>query len=431
MSSAVSHGSRLDSPVRCGRLLGQLRYAPAVSAPSRRAQIRSSKAPTSPSRSGSARYSWILSLALLLPALVGLAVELERGAIYNWDLMGYVGCLVELDTSDPEEIHRRVLEVVHTEVPAPFRPRLLAHDRFRNHPDFAWGREVATNPQAFVSQLDWYRPRVGFTALAATAHQVFGQPLLASIRAAISASYVALGLILWACLGRQLGPWLGAAVALAVVASEPVTSVTALHTADLPATVVLLGGLWALLRSRSLTPAWILFTAAVLVRPDHAVTCVVVLAIAAFSGAAPKTPRIHFAGAMAGLTALYVLIGTLAHHPGWIRLFSFTFVERRVDLSDARFDPGEYLAAFPGTLWDLGSTSTPIFATLALLLCIFLPRRTQEQQTLHCLTVGLSTAFALRFLLFPVAWDRFWLPLDLWVVVTLVITLSFHRRRVG
>ena len=148
--------------------------------------------------------AWLLSLAIALPALVGLAGSLERKAIYNWDLMGYVGCLVELETDDPSEIHQRVLEVVATEVPAAIRPRLLADPQFRHHPDWAWGREVATDSEAFARQLDWYRPRVGFTALMALVHRGFGLQPLASLRAVVTASHVALGLLLLAWLSLPL-----------------------------------------------------------------------------------------------------------------------------------------------------------------------------------------------------------------------------------
>lgn len=369
--------------------------------------------------------AWILSAAILLPALFWLAGTLEEKSLHNWDLMGYVGCLIELDTDDPAEIHRRVLEVVETEVPKSIQPRLLAHPRFRHHPDWPWGREVATDPAAFVGQLDWYRPRVGFTALLAATHRGLGLPPLASLRAVVSASLVALGLILWAWLGRRLGPWPGAAIALAIVASEPVADVAKLHTADLTATVPLLAGLWALLDGRRAWHALFLFLLAVLIRPDHAVTAVIVLVLAAGSGQlAPRTPRKWLLAGAGGLAALYAVVGALTHHPGWTRLFYFTFVERRVDLSDARFELGEYLSAFSGTAWDLGNTSTPLFAALAALLCIALPRQTPDQLRLLVLTRALTAAFSLRFLIFPVIWDRFWLPLDLWVVVALVFAFK-------
>ena len=369
--------------------------------------------------------AWILSAAILLPALLLLARSLERKAFHNWDLMGYVGCLIEFDTGDPAEIHRRVLEVVETEVPKPIQPRLLAHPQFRHHPDWKWGREVATDPDAFVAQLDWYRPRVGFTALLAVAHRGLGLPPLASLRAVVSASLVALGLLLWAWLGRRLGPWPGAGLALAVVASEPVAGVAKLQTADLTATVPLLAALWALLDGRRAWPALALFLLAVLIRPDHAVTAVIVLLVAGASGAvATQTPRKWLLAGAGGLAAAYVAIGALTHHPGWTRLFYFTFVERRVDLSAARFDLGEYLSAFTGTAWDLGNTSTPLFAALALMLCVALPRQTPDQQRLLLLTRALTAAFALRFVVFPVIWDRFWLPLDLWVLLALVFVAT-------
>lgn len=370
--------------------------------------------------------AWVLSLAIVLPALIGLAGSLERKAIHNWDLMGYVGCLVELETDDPAEIHRRVLEVIETEVPAPIRPRLLADPKFRHHPDWQWGREVATDPEAFVAQLDWYRPRVGFTALVAAAHHLFDLPPLASLRAVISASFVALGLLLWAWIGRQRNPWLGAALALGASASVPMTAITKLHTADLTATVPLLAALWALQDGRRAWPALSLLLTAVLVRPDHAVTCVVLLLVATFSPSiTPRSSRRLLAGGAVGLTALYLALGALTHHPGWTRLFSFTFVERRVDLSGARFELGEYLAAFRGTAWDLGSTSTPIFAALAIVLCLALPNKgTTDEIRLRRLTLALTAAFLVRFLLFPVLWDRFWLPLDLWVLIAWVLTLT-------
>ena len=372
--------------------------------------------------------AWLLSLAIALPALVGLAGSLERKAIYNWDLMGYVGCLVELETDDPSEIHQRVLEVVATEVPAAIRPRLLADPQFRHHPDWAWGREVATDSEAFARQLDWYRPRVGFTALMALVHRGFGLQPLASLRAVVTASHVALGLLLFAWLGRRLGPWLGAGLALALMASDPVAGVAKLHTADLTAAVPLLAGLWALLDARRAWPALALLLLAVLLRPDHAVTCSVVLLVAALThDVTPRSRRGVLAGGAAGLTVLYVALGHVTQHPGWTRLFSFTFVERRVDLSKARFDLGEYLSAFTGTAWDLGATSTPLFAVLAVLLCIYLPRQTPEECRLHRLTLALSAAFALRFLVFPVIWDRAWLPLDLWVLAVLVLALTGRR----
>lgn len=398
-----------------------------------------------PSPSRNERLAWIVS-AVLLAAGVGLLLDLaDRPRIFNWDLVAYTGLVHELEVAlegipparRAAEVHRRTYEDLEAELPANVYERLTAHPRYRDHRAWEWGRQVTRDPDAFSAALRFYRGRVGFTGLVFLVHRA-GVPTVRAVRVACLAGYVAVVVLLWAWIGSRFhtsrrpwqGPLAGLSVAMATGLAAPLADVARLWTPDLAGAFFLLAGLRALLVRTGAVPALVLFLAAVLVRPDHALTLAIVLAAAALTpGLVRRTRRPIVAAAAVGFPLLYLALGAWSGHPGWTALFHFTFVEERVDLSGASVGWADYLGAFADLAARFGHSASLLFFVLGTLLVTFTPRRWDFRGVAeNRILLALLLAFGLRFLLFPVLWPRFWIPLDLFVLIVLCGRLSLAVR---
>lgn len=378
-----------------------------------------------------------MASALLLAAGIALLLHLaDRPRIFNWDLVAYTGLVHELETTlegvDPAEraaeVHRRTYEDLEAELPPNAFDRLTAHPRYRGHRAWEWGRDVTRDPQAFSAALDLYRGRVGFTALVFLVHRT-GVPPVRAVRVASLAGYAALVVLLWAWIGSRFRgrrpPWSGPLAslvgAMALGLSAPLAGVARLWTPDLASAVFLLGGLCALLSLPRALPAVLLFVAAVLLRPDHALAIAFVLAAASVTpGLVHRTRRTVVAIAAIGFPILYLALGAWSGHPGWAALFHFTFVEERVDLAGVGVGWTEYAGAFTGLADRFGESASVLFFVLGILLSVTLARRDDVGSPAESrVLLALLVAFALRFLLFPALWPRLWIPLDLFVLTVL------------
>jgi len=374
----------------------------------------------------------------LLVFLAGLAILFNLRPLYNWDLVGYVGAVLEWETPGAAALHARTYGLLARDLPpAAFRELLQR---------LPYTRVVARDPEAFVEQLPFYRVKVGYVALLAGLRAI-GMDLHRAVALVSALSTVGCLAILFLWLEGSVGSGRAAWMAAAVGLSPPLIALGRLATPDALACLLVFAASWQLgVGHRNLAVG--LGTAAVTVRPDTLVF--IGLLALTWAWQAPRAGD-RGRGVLLGALALAAYWGEThwAHAYPWTVLFHHTFTGW---LDDPRHfhggvTPGLYLRVVAGELPHLQSSVLTLVAAWlglvaglggrltrqwargvgsAILPWSGLPSSALPSSALPpaALLPAALAAVALHFLLFPSLADRFFVPQGLLVLVAVVAMLG-------
>lgn len=377
-----------------------------------------------------------LALALAILVLARTVVHLDREPALNWDMLPAMALALEWGEEDEVEVHRRTYEAARAEL----SPEAFA--------DLSAGVAVRAaryqDPAAFHEHLAFFRSRVLYT-LSIRALHAFGVPLT---RATwwVPLGAFALGAVLfllWSA--RYLPLALACVLALGLAHTPALLNQANTSTADGLATLLVLGGAYALLERRSFALGAVLLALAIGARPDS-VILVGFLAAAAFflypleERPAPRALAIWVL-ASAGL---YLGLSRFAGEYGWWPLITISFEGKAMHPAalPTAVDWGKYgeilarqVDALPGDGYlktpageFTGSTLVFPYAALALLgLALGLRRRAAHGREVALLAALVAT-YTARFLLFPQLWDRFLAPFYALVPLCLLAIVTRELR---
>lgn len=352
-----------------------------------------------PVRNASRLATLAAPLLYLFVALYALALCVSR-PIHNWDMIGYIAAVKSFETSDPATIHAFTYDSLRRSVSAD-EYRALTTGPFRG--------AVASSPEALAEQTPFYRIRPLYNGLVYLLHRAgvdigFATHLLAGLG-------VALGVLLLyvAARGAVAPPLLFALPPLAMIFGA--FEVARLSTPDGLAYLALVLAALLFLRRRFL--ALYLFAPLCLGLRTDLILFTLPLMLLIAAGARERRRGALIA---AGLSvAVAVGIGLVWKAPGWSTLLHFTFVHS--DLNPLSSATGVtvreyadilkeglksllykkpfllYLIAAGYSLWLIPPTALRSGRALA------------SPAAVLALT-GMVFAGA-HFLLFPVAWIRF------------------------
>jgi hypothetical protein len=384
---------------------------------------------------------WPGALALALTALVLARTvrHLDRDPALNWDMLPAMALAVEWTEEDPVEVHRRTYEAARAELP----PEVFA--------DLSAGVAVRAaryrDPQAFHEHLAFFRSRVLYT-LAVRGLHALGTPLT---RATwwVPLGAFALGaalFVLWCA--RYLPLALACVLALGLAHTPALLNQANTSTADGLATLLVLGGAYALLERRSFALGAVLLALAIGARPDSVILVGCLAAAAFLLYPRDERPSLRVLAAWVLASAgLYLGLARFAGEYGWWPLITISFEGKAVHPAALPTDVdwgeyGEILArqvdALPGDGYlktpageFTGSTLVFLYAALAVLALVPALRARAAHGREAAVLAALLATYLVRFLLFPQLWDRFLAPFYALVPLCLLAMIVREQRSRG
>ncbi|MEZ0225406.1 MAG: hypothetical protein ACAH83_12695 [Alphaproteobacteria bacterium] len=338
--------------------------------------------------------------------------------VRNWDMMGYIACIVSDGTDDPKIIHERML----AEIKPVVWPELYTEYSEKNR--------LSADAGNFYRQIPFYRIKPLYVWAVRAVHAM-GAGLAASTWLVSTFSFVVLSAALawWRPDAANRGAWLLSLCALLLLGYLPLGTFAGYSTPD-PLSLMfftLAFMLWA--RRRSLAGYAVCNLLCVLTRPDALIqTIILTLYFMLFSAKdlrmKPSTATIAAGTACAGFIA--VQLATSA--PGWITLFVRGFIDDNFDFTagEAHLTIGQYFSAiFAGLKRELINPRFIFFVLLSAgaLAEAYRRRKTARLEWVWLIMAG-WTAFGARLLLFPATDERYFYGYYLLMIIGSIELLS-------
>jgi hypothetical protein len=327
--------------------------------------------------------------------------------VYNWDVIPYIACARSLETADVNDIHSFTYRMVQAGVPEPDRAKLLGLDGSN------YKKIMTKDPRAFNQQLFFYRIRIIYIAFIYLLHKTGVNIVFSTF--IISAVSVILGLwiIFHLCYGR---------IAVAFVYALPllclffgVLDVARLSTPD---GIAFLGVILSAYLYVSNKPNTILIFLPwlVAVRTD---LILFVLPLLGFMLIYQPNYRLRVLISLICSVAAYSVLNRYFQYPGWKTLFYFQFIERLAFPAAAATTSiswSQYLKIFcVNGLGDmiLFNKEFVLFLIFAWIGIYYVAIRRNIDYRADNRSVSLFACcliyILVHFVLFPAAWNRFFL----------------------
>ena len=381
-----------------------------------------------------------IACALLLACSVAWSLYLSfQKPVFNFDLVDYVALTIEWREPDPALVQQRTYEVLRAELP----PEVYADFTTGGAPTVKgpFRERIVHDLEAFEANLGFHRGRYLYTLTVLGLHAL-GVPLVTATAWPNRFFWTlnAILVVVWARRHFALAP--AALLALGVLYSPPVLSQLPGSSPDSMAMFFLALAACVLIERRAFRAGLALLTLTVLVRSDFVLVCGGIgLALFLFAERERRPSVGQLALWLGACAVIYLAIARTARDPGWWA--AFIGVNRRVGTFD-ELPPVKasfYLIGMREKLrvmhylgYDIGgdgsyvrgSTFVVAYAVAAVIGATLALRARWRELDLHvALLVGLAIATAVRIVVFPNLWDRYFVYL--WVPVPLVLVALFTR----
>lgn len=355
------------------------------------------------------------ALVLLLFLTLGLLAWVRP--TWEWDLLGYLGCVEELDGLAGEELHEAVYGRLEVEAPTEAVNELRSKNPYR--------QRLAQEPAAFEAQLPFYRGRIVYVGTLWALSKLGASPLGAAF-AISSLAGIALAWILFRWLARSRPAPVAAAFAGLGLLAAGHFEISTLATPDMLAACLALLGAWALLGLGRVGLAATAFALAVATRADHLLFVLPLVAWWAWRNGGGRRSLGGAAALLGASLGAYFLCTLGRETHGWWTVFHHTFFGYKA-FPEAETPPVDLAEAFAHGLRSLPQFKAwrPLaFTLLGLgLVASGLRRSRPRRESAGLAAAALAGALA-HFALLPVLWPRLMLPYWSLLVVALALALD-------
>lgn len=321
--------------------------------------------------------------------------------VRNWDMMGYIGCIIASDTADPTEIHDRML----AEIKPVVWPAL--------YDEYSQKNPLSADAGNFYRQLPFYRIKPLYVAAVKLTNSL-GAGLAASTWYVSTFSYIVMAAALawWRPEQANRGAWLLCLSALTVLGYLPLGTFAGYSTPDPMSLMffVLAFVLWT--RRKSLAGYTICNLLCVLTRPDALIQVVIITAYFVLFSAKDLRMKPASAAIAAGVSlAGYLSVQLAMDGPGWVPIFYRGFINDNFDFTtqEAHLTVAQYFAAIFAGIWR--ELVNPRFIFFVLLSLGALVEAYRRRATVRLEWVWLILAawacFSARMALFPSTDERY------------------------
>lgn len=354
-----------------------------------------------------------LGAGLLGLFIVMTAAVVQLFPVSNWDMLAYTASVLEADTADVGELHRKTYSLVKENVPEGEYLALTGDRPYRVH--------QAADAEAFHTMLGFYRLKILYVETARLLAAATGP--VEALRLISLASVLAIGGVLLVWLART-GTLMYGPVVAAFLSLSAFGYAALLVTPDLYATFFLLLAAFFYLERLDL-PASLALVAAFLVRPDQLALIGVLFVFAAIYGPGRWTMTACFFVCL----ATYVWLQRGSDHPGWWVHMWFSHIEYAPTLKG--FDPPFSIMAYLEILVRSTVRSLMGYTWIAVLFGLVLfyarcisPDRLDQRS--RVLLYAVFTSVCAKYIVFPHYETRFYLPYL--VIMGMIVLVGWHRQ---
>ncbi|MFT7668080.1 MAG: hypothetical protein ACI8X5_000767 [Planctomycetota bacterium] len=335
---------------------------------------------------------------------------------YEWDLLGYLGCVEELAGKNAQETHASVYAQIAEQVPERAAQDLRAKIPYREL--------LTNNAEAFGAQLRFYRGRIVYIGLLKGLSQL-GVPPIRTIYALSLLAGLATAWVLFRWMARHMPPIAAAVCAFGGLAGMGFYKGMTLATPDMLAACFLITGAWCLIEKNRAKLGLVFFVLAIATRSDH---IVLIGPLLVWLGATNRISKASLGLALV-LVLSTVYVATAGRNTyGWWTVFHHTFFGYKSFPALETPAPDLMLA-----IKHVGK-SLPKFSAfqpaIYVLIALFALVSGYKKNRVRSLSAGLAAVslFALfvHFALFPALWPRLMLPY--WSLGLVAFGLSWKEK---
>lgn len=247
------------------------------------------------------RFTWSC-LALYAMTMLYALHDAARHPIYNWDLIAYVGAVLQRDGDDAKTLHQKTFAEVRRSVPPEDFARLIGPVARQK----TFRKFVYTDPVAFMQQLPYYTVKPLYVSMVAAVARWSEGPVQAAHRVSLVAfALLAVMLPFWWASGTGRSLWMLVLVPLLHLGTFPIRSVAAIATPDALSLLLLAVGFWLLLVRRAPHAGLTVLMLSLAARPDNAILAVLLLVY--LTVWAPPSFRLHWRHTAGWIGAIVML----------------------------------------------------------------------------------------------------------------------------
>lgn len=355
---------------------------------------------------------------------ISLFINLGIGCIFfyskphfNWDTLAYIGCVLELNGDNLEELHNKTYQSLEL-ISERQKLFLTTSSKYKT--------EMAKSTEGFVQQLPFYRVKPLYV-LACYLSYKLGMPLIESMLIPSILSFFFTGIILYYWLKRYLNILVAWSITLLFMFSPSVILLSRITTPDGMSTCILFLGIYLLLEKQNFWLFSILSFFAILTRPDNIIFITLITLVAIISQPIKNFNIKHYLPFVIALGA-YCYIKFFINGYPWYTLYHHTFVEKiAYPLKfKSNFSFGIYIQELKNGILSLQYSFTYLPVFLLLMIISIRNEVYNIKSQLLLVFIAVFVAIIIRFLLFPDFSDRFFIIYYLIGIILLVKSLQIN-----
>lgn len=356
-----------------------------------------------------------LVLILYLAGLAAISVYAYRHPLYNWDMIGYMGLVVQKKTSDIQKIHEETYRLAKEHVPATEYGYLLGGPKRQARYE---------NADTFYSVLPFYAVKPMYVEMVNAFYKAGFSLPAATLMPSIT-SYILCGLLLLYWLARIVSFYWAAIIGFTISFSGFMVFAARLSTPDFLSAFLLLLAFFLIIEKRNLHRAFIVMLLSLFARLDNIIACSLILTfLFANKEWRPAISWKKYLLFIAALLACYFIITTITLRPfGW-DIFYYPSFARRLDLAGTAHDSfslKSYLKVLDTQVFTaLVYSNFFLFLTIILIILYTPAFRIKMLSFEQQFALLFVVIIACRFILFPDLSDRFHLPFYLCTLIILL-----------
>jgi hypothetical protein len=236
-----------------------------------------------------------ITTTLYILLLLGQVVTCYLKPLYNWDMLGYMGCAISIETKNVDSIHAKTFRSAQSELNKNDFQKLTQSNKF------VQGSFV--DPHFFYNRLKFYWVKPLFVILVFLFYKI-GLSLTISTITPSLFSLFGIGVLLLYWTRKYLNAISGTIISGLIILSPPFWEIGRLSTPDALAAFVVLLAFYFVLEKTNPTATITLLILSVLIRIDLALLAIIMIAFLYFS----KNINIQINRKTALLSFLIVLI---------------------------------------------------------------------------------------------------------------------------
>jgi hypothetical protein len=335
--------------------------------------------------------SW---LAFIIVCVLSIVLVVQRPK-NDWDMLAYTACVFKVETNDSAVVHNRSYSLVKSSVAEDEYEQLVNGDRYRS--------QVAQAVEAFQAQLPFYCGRVGYVMPMYWLNRSGLSPLSAG-RVLGMFSFLLLALCVYLWMLRITAPWPAWLLSCLLLISSGAFMTARLFTPDMLTAALLVVALYSGLELRRFTWTVFLLGLAVLVRVDSILFSLPLIFY--WSVFSERFRKVAWPTTIVLLVMASILRNCFPAYGWWTTIFhTFCNYLPRPDLFSGSFNAGEYLKIVSDGFIYAANARVGIFIFIGVVLCIA-PAKLANNKTAG-LALLVLFSMVLRFAVFPLLWERF------------------------